>query len=218
MRKSIEQAIMITGATGFGFWAGATMIEAQTLPSAAGYLGLAIGSALVVKKQMGTGRRRRSAFTFARDVTTIGDVQTWVMKWKEEKPALPDEFYFWGNGLPDKLPEHVLMRFCKIGFRRQALVQHKTLVRDGEEFKRIKAKDILSKKHFLGSARFAEADYNSCIYILSCTWLLTGRRAGTSGRLLETPGRTVDLARSRWAALASPRPRRKLFSFIPQLA
>ena len=218
MRKSLEQAIIIPiSLAGTAFFA-ANAVEAETLRMAAMYGGAAVGCLVVANKHLGPRRlaSRKAWSTMGREVVTVGDVQTWVMRWKEDKPATEREFFFNGNGLPYALPESRLMKFCRDGFRRQALAEHKTLVRDGDNFRRVKSKDILSESHFVNEARFDRNDYLACLHVLACTYLMTGRRAGTSGRLIDTPGRTVDLAKSEWLRLTTPRARDGLFS-LPRL-
>ena len=114
----------------------------------------------------------------------------------------PGEFVFRGLGLPVPVSEASLERFTGIA-------KHRTIkARYG--WRAIKAKDVLSKRHFTHrvSPPFVDAEYLAILTIYGYCRVLVGRRRGHSGWLMDvedyTAQRYVEMCRRRWVNLQQP--------------
>jgi len=135
-----------------------------------------------------------------------------LIKWHDRREPEPEEFQFFGRGLPIAIPESTFMRFVGIAWRRQSNSVNDTKFSmrwTGGGYQRIKINWVLSKAHFTRrvNPRFLDDEYYCCLYILSYARLVSGEPGqGTSGRLY---GDVTHWSRSDYCRMARDRWLRK---------
>ena len=179
--------------------------------------GSAVCSAISINQFLKTfgASNRRKWNVFARTTKTglDPDIVTRTIKYKEPQ-TIPDEFYFVGNGV-DIIPETKLYKFVVSGWKRQQQVRDKTLVRGpAGSFIRLTSRDVWSTKYFERSQRLDRTEVKQCFHILVVCQLLGGRKQGTGGRLIEEPGRAVEIAKGFWASTYPSPPREGRRGFL----
>lgn len=154
------------------------------------------------------------------------DMRSFIMRWKEDKPAAADQFIFVGDALAVSIEEQQFRRFVSLAIRRQnnALYGARTAAHRNRQgkFGRIKINWVLSERYFTRETRprYTKDEYLSILEILAMTRLLKGRKqGGASGYLIGEYGENgyTSIAIERWLhyyPLPLSNRRRSFFSFL----
>jgi len=126
-----------------------------------------------------------------------------------------DNNIFWSNQLKVPIGEEHLLRFCKIGCRRQAkFYGNYTLLENQGSFKKLSKNEVWSNFIFTQrqNPRFLPEEVWSCKMILQMTGLFRGWKQGSAGlAYYDNPQTLVNVASRRWEIMQQPPTSKNIF-------